>query len=115
MRSINHIYNESGEILNIDKLLKFDPITWQPLVSNEFGRLAAGIRDIKGNNAIKFVSKSSILPHEKVTYAQFVCDERPLKAEKHRVCCVVGGDKLSCDIDAGSPATNLMKFKILAI
>ena len=46
-----------------------DPITWQPSVSNELGRLAGGIRDVKGNNAIKFVSKSSILPHEKVTYA----------------------------------------------
>ena len=74
MTSINHIYNEDGQKLNIDKLLLLDPITWKPSVSNELGRLAGGIRNIKGNNAVKFVPKSTIPKNKKVTYANMVCD-----------------------------------------
>ena len=27
--------------------------------------------------------------------------------------CVVGGDKLDCNIDSGSPTTNILEFKLL--
>ena len=50
---------------------------------------------------------------EKVTYAQFVCDHRPKKPEPYRVRCVVGGDKLDCPIDSGSPTTNMIECKVL--
>ena len=66
---INHIYNDDGVRLNIDKLLHLDPTIWKPSVSNELGRLADGVRDVKGNKAIEFVSKSSIPKKNKVTYS----------------------------------------------
>ena len=46
-------------------------------------------------------------------YATFVCDLRPLKNEIYRVRITVGGDKLSYDDDAGSPAANLLETKLL--
>ena len=42
-----------------------------------------------------------------------MCDKRPLKPEPFRVRIVVGGDRLSFDEDAGSPATDLLETKIL--
>ena len=42
-----------------------------------------------------------------------VCDYRPLKEEKHRVRVTVGGDRLPCTQDAGSPAADLLETKIL--
>lgn len=42
-----------------------------------------------------------------------VCDYKPLKDEKHRVRMTVGGDRLPCYQDAGSPAADLLETKIL--
>ena len=46
------------------------------------------------------------------THAMFVCDYRPLKEEVYRIRITVGGDRLSCNADAGSPAANLLEPKI---
>ena len=46
-------------------------------------------------------------------YTRFVCDHRPLKLEQWRVRLVIGGDKLSCPYDKGSPASDLLRVKIL--
>ena len=48
-----------------------------------------------------------------MTYANIVCDDRPLKTEKHRVRLTVGGDKLEYPKDASSPAANLLDTKLL--
>ena len=111
--SINHIYNEDGQRLNIDKLLKLDPITWKPSVSNELGRLAGGIRNIKGNKAIQFVPKSSIPKTKKVTYANMVCDYRPGKDDPYRTRLTIGGDKLDYYGNASSPAASLLETKLI--
>ena len=50
---------------------------------------------------------------QKVSYASFVCDHRPLKSEQWRERLVVGGDKLTCPYDTGSPAANLLETKLL--
>ena len=84
-------------------------------MSNELGRLAQGnVHGVESTNTIQFISQQEVPVQEKVTYAGFVCDRRPLKPELNRVRCVVGGDKLDCEFDTGAPATNVTEFKLLA-
>ena len=83
-------------------------------MSNEWGRLAQGNDyGIVGTDTIQFILCSEIPKCRDITYASFVCDKRPLKPEPFRVRIVVGGDRLSFDEDAGSPATDLLETKIL--
>ena len=42
-----------------------------------------------------------------------VCNYRPLKEEKFRVCLTIGGDKLPYDDETASPAADLLETKIL--
>ena len=44
----------------------------------------------------------------------FIRDYRPLKTEPHRVRLTVGGDKLDCHYDAGSPAASLLEKKLIS-
>ena len=55
-----YIFDESEKKQNIDNLLKKDPNIWNIALSNEIGRLAQGIRDINGNDAIDFIAKNRI-------------------------------------------------------
>ena len=59
------------------------------------------------------MSQLDVPLNENATYAQCVCDHRPLKPEPFRVKIVVRGYKLDCKIDAGAPTTHLAEFKIL--
>jgi hypothetical protein len=110
-----HIFDEAGRKLSIDNLLKSEdgPI-WDRGLSNEWGRLANGNkRGIKGTNTIQFIHKHDV-PHDRnVTYATFVCTHKPLKSETHRVRITVGGDRLSCLEDTGSPTANMLETKCL--
>ena len=36
-----------------------------------------------------------------------------MKIEPHRVCLTVGGDKLDCPYDAGSPEASLLETKLI--
>ena len=79
-----------------------------------FGRLAQGNdAGVVCTDTIEFISKRDLPPTSKVTYASFVCDIKPHKKETHRVRLVVGGDRLTYDDDAGSPAASLIETKIL--
>ena len=49
----------------------------------------------------------------KGTYVSFVYDHRSLNTEPWRVRLTVGGNKLPYEVDAGSPAYNLIETKIL--
>ena len=53
--TINHMHDGMGKRQSIDKLLKSNPDIWSVALSNELGRLAQGIRDIKGNNVLDFI------------------------------------------------------------
>ena len=113
---INHIYDDKGKKLSIDTLLtdpKYKDI-WNKSMSNELGRLAQGNKyGIKSNDAIDFIHKCEVPKEKKVTYANFVCDYRPLKSDPNRVRLVVGGDKLDYAFDSGSPAATLLETKIM--
>ena len=111
--AINHIYNENGVKLNIDKLLHLDPDIWKPSVSNELGRLAKGIRNVRGNEAIEFVPKTSIPTHKKVTYANMINDYRPYKDDPYRTRLTIGGDKLDYYGNSSSPAASLLESKLI--
>ena len=60
-----------------------------------------------------FIFAHEVPQSSKVTYANFVCDYRPLKDEPWRVRLVVGGDKLEYEFDSGSPAASLLETKLL--
>ena len=102
-----------GKRQSIDKLLKTNPDIWSVALSNELGRLAQGIRDIKGNNVLDFISHSEVPTDRIVTYANMVCGIRPLKTEKNRVQLTVGGDRLQYPDDTASPAATLLETKLL--
>ena len=113
---INHIYDEKGKKLGMETLLtdpKYKDI-WNKSMSNELGRLAQGNKyGIKSNDAIDFIYKCEVPKEKKVTYANFVCDYRPLKSDPNRVRLVVGVDKLDYAFDSGSPAATLLETKLL--
>jgi hypothetical protein len=113
--SINHVYDESGRKETIDSLLNGKmKATWAIAISNELGRLSQGIQDrVVPTDTIDFIKKSEIPNNKKVTYANFICDYRPLKSEPYRVRLTVGGDKLECEYDAGSPAASLLESKLI--
>ena len=91
--SLHHIFDESGKRLTIDKLINGNnQKVWRQRLPNEFGRLPVGFKSIKGTNTINFIRKESIPKHKKITYANMVCDHRPLKTEKYRVRLTIGGD-----------------------
>ena len=82
-------------------------------MSNELGRIAQGIGEITGNDVVDYIKKSDVPGDRIVTYANFICDYRPLKSDPHRVRLTVGGDKLPYPDNAASPAASLLESKIL--
>ena len=111
---ICHIYNEEGHTESIDSLLRgSSAATWKQSLSNELGRLAQGIGNLKGNDAMDFISIKEVPRDRKITYANMVCDYRPLKSDPYRVRLTVGGDRLQYDDDASSPAATLIETKLI--
>ena len=112
-----HICDKVGKKLSLDKLLQ-DPISkknWFPSTKNELGRLAQGFHNlVKAFDTMDFIHKHDVPTHKVVTYANFVCDYRPLKSEPFRVQMTIGGDKLSYDDETGSPTASLLEEKLLA-
>ena len=113
--TVSHIYSPEGKRMTMDALLNSkESRTWTRSLSNEWGRLASGnIYGVKGTKTIRFIRKGQVPKDRDVTYATFVCSIKPLKQETHRVRITVGGDRLSCPDDTGSPAANLLETKLL--
>jgi len=90
-----------------------DSTIWTTALSNELGRLAQGIGDrVVGTDTIDFIMKQEVPKGKKVTYANFICDHRPLKEVEWRVRLTVGGDRLDYNYDAGSPAASILETKL---
>ena len=75
---------------------------WNKSLSNELGRLADGICDIKGTQTMFFIHKNQVPARHIATYLNPVCDYRPKKDDPHCVRMTVGGDKLPYPYDASS-------------
>ena len=108
--------HDTGELLEYRHLLKHPKFkeAWEIAAANEFGRLAQGIRDIKGTDTIHFIHKSNI-PQDRlkdVTYIKFVCNVRTEKKEPNRVRATMGGNLINYPEDVGTPTANLLLIKI---
>ena len=77
------------------------------------GRMAQGIRNVKGDNVLVFIPRHEVPANKKVTYGNMICDFRPLKLEKSRVRLTVGGDRLDYLGNQSSPAASLLETKML--
>ena len=98
---------------SVDVLLKNDLTIWETALSNELGQLDQGLRDVEGNNVMDVISFSEVPKDRIVTYTNMVCNMRPVKSEKYRVCLRVGGDRLQYPDDTASPAATLLETKLL--
>ena len=113
---MNHIYNEqTGHKETYEMLLKQDPEHWSCSMANELRRLVQGVGEQmkSGNNNIFYIKKNQIPKGCQITYCTIMCDYRPLKDDPYCVQLTVGGDRLTYDYDAGSPAASLTDAKIL--
>ena len=108
-----HVFDGTDRKESIDFLLKSNPHIWKLALSNEIGRLIQGIRDVRGNDVLDFEYISTIPKNKKVTYANMVCDHRPLKTEEHRVWFTIGGDVLEYMGDTSSTAASIIESKLL--
>ena len=95
------MYKEYGSKESIDSLLRGEMAsTWCKSFSHELGWLAHGIDHIKGNDVVHFIRKFEV-PHDRIiTYANIMCDYRPLKSAPY-------------PYDAVSPAASLLESKLL--
>ena len=64
-------------------------------------------------NTINFVSFSSLLINIKITYVAVACGLPPLKDKTWCIRLVVRGNKLDCEYDSSSSATDVLETKIL--
>jgi hypothetical protein len=87
---------------------------WQQSAANEFGRLAQGLpkRGIKGTDTIVFIPRSGVPKGHSVTYARFVCVERPMKTEVARTRLTVGGNLIDYPGDTHAPTADITSFKL---
>ena len=113
--AINHIYDDDGKRQTVERLMRGeDKHIWVPAMSNELGRLSQGNnKGVQSTDCMVFIHHDQVLPGKKVTYANFVCDHRPLKSEPYRIRLVVGGDKLEYEFDVGAPAASMLETKVL--
>ena len=118
IESVNEVFDEeTGKFLKYQKLITHPKYheTWLHSSANEFGRLAQGVGGrIKGTNTIFFINKTQVPPdrYKDVTYAKFVCELKPNKAEVHRTRLTVGGDKVNYPGDVGTPTADLTLVKM---
>ena len=114
----NEIFDAAaGELLKYRKLITHPKYreAWMTSSANEFGWLAQGVGNrIKGTDTIFFIHRHQIPPDrwKDVTYAKFVCELKPNKAEVHRTRLTVGGDKIHYPGDVGTPTADLSLVKL---
>ena len=88
---------------------------WMHSSANEFGRLVQGVGGrIQGTDTIFFIHKNQVPANrwKDVTYAKFVCELKPNKAEVHRTRLSMEGDKIHCPGDVGTPTADPMLVKM---
>ena len=111
------IDDDTDEQLKYRYLVKKDKCrdTWIKSLENELGRLAQGIRDIKGTDTISFVHKSEI-PKDRlkeVTYGRIFVAYKPNKSEPHISRLTVGGDRIVFLYNVRTPTADLPTIKML--
>ena len=107
---------ETGAALEYRDLIKRPELreAWETSLANELGRLAQGIRDIKGTNTITFIKKSEI-PLGRlrdVTYGRIVVSYRPQKSEPNRSRLTAGGDRINYPYEVSAPTCAMPTVKL---
>ena len=81
--------------------------------ANEFGQLAQGMGGhITGTDTIRFIHHHEMPPTRRPTYARFVCDIRPQKAERERTRLTVGGNLIDYPDSVTTRTCDLVTFKM---
>ena len=80
---------------------------------NELGRLAQGIRGIKGTDRISFIHHSDFPKDKKDSYARIVFSIKQSKKETHITRITAGGNVLQCDGNTSAPTADLATLKLL--
>ena len=65
------------------------------------------------NENIFFIPKIKVLSERNITYANPLCDYRPLKDDPYRIRITIGGNKLPYPSYSGSPAATLLEAEII--
>ena len=87
--------------------------TWQLSSANEFGWLAQGVGGrITGTETIHFIHHHEMPPTRRPTYARFVCEIQPQKAEKERTRLTVGGNLIDYPDSVTTRMCDLVTFKM---
>lgn len=89
---------------------------WHLSLANKLGRLAQGIRAIKGTNTIhNFISKSEIPPDRRkdITYGRIVVAYKPDKLEKYQSRLTAGSNCINYPFDTSAFTADLPTIKIL--
>ena len=111
------IDEDTGRKLEYRDLIKRPDLRkrWTKSLANELGRLAQGVRDIKGTNTIFFIPKSEIpfIRRKDVTNGRIVVAYKPNKLETDRSRLTVGGDRIICLFDTSAPTVDLPTIKML--
>ena len=67
------------------------------------GQLAQGIRMVKGENTVIFITKTQVPKDKKVTYGKIVCKVKPEKEEKELTRLTVGRNLLDLRGNISAP------------
>ena len=110
-----HLYDNNRHRENINSiLLGANAKTCTRSMSNKWGRLDMSNKyGVKSIHMIEFITKERIRYSNKVAYANFIWNYRPLKSEPHRIKLVAGGHILDCDGDTEPLSVSLITTKAL--
>ena len=119
----NKMFNPiTGHPETIDTLLHGpDSLLWTTSLTNKWARCAQGLsvnrppkRQFAGNQIIFFIPPDQAPAGRKITCANFVCTMRLQagKAEPHRMCMTVGGNRLNAYQDVRAPVVGITETKL---
>ena len=118
LEMIKEVLNEEiGELMEYRQVMKNEKYRklYEKSHPKELGRLAQGIPgQAEGTDTLFFLDKSNV-PLEMwrdVTYVKKVINYRPEKDDPYRFRITVGGDRISCPWDCGTPTVDMLAFKI---
>ncbi len=109
------INKEIGNTLKYCQLIKIPKYwdIWTCSFANELGRLFHGICKHKGTDTCFFIKKLDVPKGRTYTYGHIVCNCHPQNDEPHRICLIVGGDRIDYPWNKSLPTANLTTAKLL--
>ena len=87
---------------------------WNTSMSNYIIRLSQGVGDrVSGTNTVFFIPHQQVPAGRKVTYLKQEASIRPHKAETHRVCNCIGGNRMDYLVTTETNSLGLTIIKVL--